>query len=87
MEERAYKRKRVSMFVIPKGRRKFIYGGRMELVESKKRSECGGGRVKGSEVEREIAGRKRGKLKLMVCFPSGHGITFLRDLCNTVHTL
>lgn len=50
MEERAYKGKIVSMFVIPTGRRKFIYGRKMELVESKKSVERG--RVKGSEVER-----------------------------------
>lgn len=43
----------------------------MELVESKKRSEFGGGQVKGSELEREMVGWKRRKLKLMVCFPQG----------------
>lgn len=31
----------------------YIYGGKKELVESKKRSEFGGGRVKGNEVKRE----------------------------------
>lgn len=44
----------------------------MELVENKKRSELGGGRVKGSEV----AGWKRGKSKLMVCFPQGMASLF-----------
>lgn len=47
----------------------FIYDGKIELAESKKRVKFGGGQVKGNEVER---GRmKRGKLKLMVRFPLG----------------
>lgn len=63
------------MFVIPTGKRNFIYGSKMELVGSKKRSGFGGGRVKGSEVER--GGMENRKIKAHGVFPSGHGITFL----------
>lgn len=48
----------------------------MELVENKKRSELGGGRVKGSEVERggerKMASWER-EIKAHGGFPSGYG--------------